>query len=145
MRALCSTVAFLVSTLALGARASAHVPLLAPRVSLSLAIDWNEMVLARALAQPRGATATAAATLVRRHRVPKLSVTSGATTPLPPALGVAAYDRVERLARTILSPRYDSPDAEHRRLFRSVYLTPYAPYLGCYGFNLSVETDALLR
>lgn len=143
MRALCSTMAFLVATLALGARAAAHVPVLAPRVSLSLAIDWNNVVLARALAQPK--TATAAATIVRRHRVPKLSVTSGASAPVPPALDVAAYDRVERLARAILSPRYDSPDVEHRRLLRSVYLTPYAPYLGCYGLNLSVETDALLR
>lgn len=143
MRALCSTVAFLMATLELCAPASAHVPLYAPRVSLSLALDWNNVVLARALAQPT-AEATAA-TIVRRHRIPKLSVTSGATTPLPQALDVAAYDRVERLARAILSPRYDSPDAEHRRLFRSVYLTPYAPYLGCYGFNLSVETDALLR
>lgn len=134
--------AFLLASLGLSTTALAHLPLNAPRVALSLALDWNQVVLQRALAQPRDATATTV--VKRRHTLPKLSVTGGPVAAAPSA-GVAAYGRFEQTARAILMPRFDNPAAVHTRMLRAVYLSPYAPYFGCYGAMLNIQSDALLR
>ncbi|MDB4966371.1 MAG: hypothetical protein JWN44_2060 [Myxococcales bacterium] len=143
MRALYSTSAFLLATLALAGPALAHVPVLAPRVSLSLALDWNNLVM-RALHAPPPPPASVT---TRRHVIPKLSVTDGAQTRSAPQLEVQAVSRVENWARSVVSPRYDSTnaDAARRTQFRTMYVTPFVPYMGCYGLNLTVETNALLR
>ncbi len=138
MRPLCATAAFLLVTVAYATTAQAHVPLWAPRVSLSLALDWNKVAL-EALSQPKPKPVAR----VARHQVPRLTVTGAA--PAPAQLGLAAYNRVEGTARQLLMPHYVEPDAERREMFRQVYVMPYTPYLGAYGLVLTVETNALLR
>ncbi len=138
MRALPSIAAFLLAILGFADRAAAHVPLWAPRVSLSLALDWNKVAVA-ALRAPKPKPAPR----VHRHTVPKLTVTAEA--PRAAQLSVAAYGRVEGFMRNVLIPHYANPDVEHRHMFRQLYLAPYTPYLGAYGVNFAVETDALLR
>ena len=138
MRALSATAAFLLATLLFTVRAEAHVPLWAPRVSLSLALDWNKLAV-EAIHSPRPKPPAR----VRRHTVPKLTVTAAA--PPPAHIAVAAYGRVEGVMRNVLIPHYVQPDVDHRQTFRELYLSPYTPYLGAYGFVLTVETDALLR
>lgn len=138
MRAPSAIAAFLLATLGLAEAAHAHVPLWAPRVSLSLALDWNKLAV-EAIHRPRPAAVARAA----RHAVPKLTVT--AVAPAAAHIDVAAYGRVELWTRNILIPHYVQPDVDHRQKFRQFYIAPYTPYLGCYGFNLTVETDALLR
>lgn len=138
MRALSAIVAFLLASLVFTGRADAHVPLWAPRVSLSLALDWNKLAV-EAIHAPRPKAAARA----HRHTVPKLTVTAAA--PAAAHLDVAAYGRVEGVMRDVLIPHYVQPDVDHRQLFRQFYLAPYTPYLGAYGFNLTIETDAILR
>ena len=142
MRAPYATLAFLLATLGIPATARAHVPLFAPRVSLSLALDWNNLAV-RALHAPPRPTAPST---VHRHVVPRLAVTDGAPPPAR-ALDFEAVNRVEGWARTVMAPRYysASPRQSSRMHFRAIYLNPYTPYLGCYGLTLTVETDALLR
>jgi hypothetical protein len=138
MRALNGTLGFLLATLCLSVSARAHVPLVAPRVSLSLAVDGRR--LARdALACPQPAPVPH----VARHQVPRLSMT--ATVPSLAPHDVAAYDRVEGWTREVVIPHYTPPDVNHRRLFRQVYAVPYRPYLGGLGALFTVETDAILR
>jgi hypothetical protein len=138
MRAPSVIAAFLLATLGFASPAAAHVPLWAPRVSLSLALDWNKLAV-EAIQRPRKDTTSR----VRRHTIPKLTVTAAA--PARAQLDVAAYGRVEGAMRDVLIPHYVQPDVDHRVMFRQFYLAPYTPYLGCYGFNLTIETDALLR
>ncbi|HEX6839711.1 MAG TPA: hypothetical protein VF334_24200 [Polyangia bacterium] len=138
MRALSAIVAFLLATLVLTGRAEAHVPLWAPRVSLSLALDWNKLAVT-AIHSPKPKVPPRA----HRHTVPKLTVTAAA--PAAAHLDIAAYGRVEGLMRDVLIPHYVKPDVDHRQMFRQFYLAPYTPYLGAYGFNLTIESDALLR
>jgi hypothetical protein len=128
----------LLATVGFSGRADAHVPLWAPRVSLSLALDWNKLAVT-AIRRPRPDMPKR----VRRHTIPKLTVTAAA--PARAQLDVAAYGRVEGWMRNVLIPHYAAPDVEHRRMFRQFYLAPYTPYLGAYGANLTVETDGLLR
>lgn len=138
MRALPAIAAFLLATLVLTGRAEAHVPLCAPRVSLALALDWNKLAV-DAIYAPKPKPAPRA----HRHTIPKLTVTAAA--PRAAQLDVAAYGRVEGAVRDVLIPHYVQPDVDHRQRFRQLYLAPYTPYLGAYGFVLTVETDALLR
>ncbi len=138
MRALPAIAAFLLATLVFTGRSEAHVPMWAPRVSLSLALDWNKLAV-DALRAPKPKPKPRA----HRHTIPKLTVTAAA--PRPAQLDVAAYGRVEGVMRDVLIPHYVQPDVDHRQMFRELYLAPYTPYLGAYGFNLTVETDALLR
>jgi hypothetical protein len=139
MRASSVIAAFLLTTLGLMRSAAAHPPLWAPRVSLSLALDWNKLA-DEAIHRPKANTPAR----VRRHTIPKLTVTAAAP-PRAAQLDVAAYGRVENAMRDVLIPHYVQPDVEHRQMFRQFYLAPYTPYLGCYGFNLTVETDAVMR
>ncbi|MCU1281489.1 MAG: hypothetical protein JWM53_5035 [bacterium] len=138
MRALIGTAAFLMTCLGLSRPASAHVPLWAPRVSLSLALDWNKLAVA-AISRPKARPAAR----VGRHVVPKLAVTAAA--PAPAQLDVAAYSRVETAMREVVTPHYVEPDVDHRQMFRVLYFSPYTPYLGAWGAILTVETNALLR
>ena len=138
MRAQLLIAAFLLATLGFSGHADAHVPLWAPRVSLSLALDWNKLAVA-AIRRPKSAPPPR----VRRHTVPTLTVTAAA--PARAQLDVLAYGRVEGFMRTVLIPHYMEPDLDRRQKFRVIYLAPYTPYLGAYGFNVTVETDALLR
>jgi hypothetical protein len=138
MRALSAIAAFLLASLVFTGRADAHVPLWAPRVSLSLALDWNKLAV-EAIHAPKPKPAPRA----HRHTVPKLTVTAAA--PAAAHLDVAAYGRVEGVMRDVLIPHYVQPDVDHRQMFRQFYLAPYTPYLGAYGFNLTIETDAVLR
>lgn len=138
MRALHTTLAFLLATLALTSRADAHVPLWAPRVSLSLALDWNKVAQAAVL-QPKPKPVPR----VARHQVPKLTVT--AVAPAAAQLDVAAYARAEEMARLLLVPHYVAPEVDRHQNFRQLYVTPFAPYLGAYGLALTVETNAILR
>ena len=138
MRAPSLTAAFLLATLGFTGPAAAHVPLWAPRVSLSLALDWNKLAV-EAIHRPKADTPPR----VRRHTIGKLTVTAAA--PAHAQLDVAAYGRVEGWMRNVLIPHYAEPDVDHRQKFRQFYLAPYTPYLGCYGFNLTVETDVILR
>jgi len=128
----------LLATVAFGGRAEAHVPLWAPRVSLSLALDWNRLAI-EAIHRPK----VCAPARARRHTIPKLTVTAAA--PPRAQLVVAAYGRVEGVMRNVLIPHYVEPDVDHRQKFRELYVAPFTPYLGAYGLNLTVETDALLR
>jgi hypothetical protein len=138
MRAAFIIAAFLLATLAATSAARAHVPLWAPRVSLSLALDWNK--LARdAVTRPKPKPVKK----VARHLIPRLTVTAAA--PAPNQLDVYAYGRAETFARSVLTPSYVEPNPDHRQMFRQVYLFPYTPYLGAYGLILTVETNALLR
>ena len=121
MRALSATVGFLLTSLGFCALARARAPLLGPRASLTLALDGNQVAI----------------------RVPRLTVTAAA--PAPAELELAAYNRVESWARDVLIPHYAQPDVDHKQLFRQLYLSPYAPYLGAYGLIVTFETDALLR
>ena len=139
MRAQSSTVVFLLASLGLSGPATAHVPLWAPRVSLSLALDWNKLAVA-AVARPK----RPAPPRVGRHVVPKLTVTSGAA-PVLVQRDVAAYSRCETWMRTVVTPHYAEPDVDHRQMFRVFYFSPYTPYLGAWGAILTVETNALLR
>ena len=141
MRASFFTMGFLLATVGFSGRAEAHVPLWAPRVSLSLALDWNKLAIAALRELPT--VKPGAPARVRRHNIPKLTVTAAA--PARAQLDVAAYGRVEGWMRNVLIPHYVEPDLDHRQKFRQLYLAPYTPYLGAYGFNLTVETDALLR
>ena len=143
MRALHSTFTFLAASLLFCGSAAARVPTLAPRVSLSLALDWNNLAIRALQAPPRPAVPVA----VRRHTIPKMSVTSGAARPAAAQLDAQAVGRVEGWARRVITPRLDrgATDAQRRIMLRAAYLTPYAPYVGCYGVNLNIETDALLR
>jgi len=138
MRASAAIAGFLLVTLGLGGSARAHVPLWAPRVSLSLALDWNKLAV-EAIQRPK----VKAPARAGRHVIPKLTVTAAA----PPVaqLDVAAYTRLEGWARNVVIPHYMKPDVDHRQMFREFYLAPYTPYLGAYGFVLTVETDAVLR
>ena len=138
MRAPAFIAGFLLATLGTGSQAHAHVPLWAPRVSLSLALDWNKLAV-EAIHRPKAKAPARAG----RHAIPKLTVTAAA----PPVahLDVAAYGRAEQWARNIIIPHYVQPDVDRRQLFRQFYVVPYTPYLGAYGFVLTVETDALLR
>jgi hypothetical protein len=138
MQARVSTLAFLLATLGFCGQASAHVPLWAPRVSLSLALDWNKLGV-EAISRPK----PKAAPRVGRHAVPKLTVTAAA--PAPAQLDVAAYGRVEVALREVVTPHYVQPDVDRRQMFRQFYFSPYTPYLGAWGFVLTVETNALLR
>jgi hypothetical protein len=138
MRATSAIAGLLLVTLGWARPAHAHVPLWAPRVSLSLALDWNTLAV-EAIRRPK-AKATAR---VGRHAIPKLTVT--AVAPAKAQLDVLAYGRVERWARNIMIPHYVEPDVDRRQKFRQFYIAPYTPYLGAYGFVLTVETDALLR
>jgi hypothetical protein len=141
MRALASSLSFLVVIAALAGRARAHVPLFAPRVSLSLAFDWNKMAR-QALLHPERAPATVVA---RRHQPPRLAMTSGPVTAAPPPLQ-RSVGRAELYMRVVLVPTYISPEEMRRtRMFTAAYVTPYTPYLGCYGAMLTVQSDALLR
>src|SRR4051794_1300169 len=126
MRALFTTAAFLLATLASTPRASAHVPLWAPRVSLSLALDWNKLTR-DAITRP----APKPVSRVARHTVPKLTVTAAA--PAPAQHDVAAYQRAEQTARLVLIPHYVQPDPDRRQMFRQFYIVPNAPYLGAIG------------
>jgi hypothetical protein len=131
--------AFVLATLGVSTVAQAHVPLWAPRVSLSLALDWNS-IARQAARQPKPKPL---ATKKPRHVIPKLTVTGAA-----PALvqrDVAVYGRVEGWVRNVAIPHYVEPDVDRRQMFRQLYLTPYTPYMGAYGLNLTVETDAVLR
>ena len=139
MRAAAAIAGFLLVTLGLGGSARAHVPLWAPRVSLSLALDWNKLAV-EAIRRPKDKAPARA----RRHVIPALTVTAAA----PPVaqLDVAAYGRIEGWARDIVIPHYVQPDVDHRQMFlRQFDLAPCTPYLGAYGFVLTVETDAVLR
>jgi hypothetical protein len=138
MRASFLTVGFLLAIVAFNGGAEAHVPLWAPRVSLSLALDWNRLAV-EAIHRPKPKAPTRA----HRHTIPKLTVTAAA--PARAQLDVAAYGRAEGWMRNILIPHYVEPDVDHRQKFRQLYLAPYTPYLGAYGANLTVETDELLR
>jgi hypothetical protein len=138
MRAFIGTVTFLMASLGFVGLASAHVPLWAPRVSLSLALDWNKLAVA-AISRPKPPPPVR----VGRHAIPKLTVTSAA---LPrPQLDLATYGRVEVALREVVTPHYMEPDLDHRQKFRVLYFSPYAPYLGAWGALLTIETDALLR
>ena len=138
MRASASIAGFLMVTLGFVSSAHAHVPLWAPRVSLSLALDWNKLAV-EAIARPKAKKPAR----VARHGVPKLTVTAAA--PQPAHVAVATYGRVETWTRNILIPHYMEPDLDRRQMFRVVYLAPYTPYIGAYGLTLTIETDALLR
>jgi hypothetical protein len=140
MRASFLTVAFVLATAGLSGRAEAHVPLWAPRVSLSLALDWNKLAVE---AIHREKTKPIAPPRVHRHTIPKLTVTAAA--PARAQLDVAAYGRLEGFMRNVLIPHYVEPNVDRRQKFRELYLAPYTPYLGAYGVNLTVETDELLR
>jgi hypothetical protein len=139
MRALHAISAFLLATLLYGGRADAHVPLWAPRVSLSLALDWNKLAVDAIRRKPTAKAPPRA----RRHQVPPLTV----TTVAPPRAerAVAAYDRAQGWMRQLLIPSYVNPDVDHRQSFRQVYVVPYTPYLGAYGVILTVEENVLLR
>jgi hypothetical protein len=139
MRASAAIAGFLLVTLGLGPSAHAHVPLWAPRVSLSLALDWNKLTV-EAIARPK----VKAPARARRHAIPKLTVTAAAPAPVA-QLDVAAYGRIETWTRNILIPHYVQPDVDHRQKFRQLYLAPYPPYIGAYGFVVTVETDAVLH
>ncbi len=139
MRALHATLAFLVATAGLMARADAHVPLWAPRVSLSLALDWNKLAR-EAISRPRAVPVSP----VSRRRVPHLPVTGAAAPTLPPR-DVQAYARTQEWMRVVLMPHYVQPEPERRQMFRALYVTPFTPYLGAYGLMLTVENNALLR
>jgi hypothetical protein len=143
MRALHSTLTFFATSLLLCGSAAARVPTFAPRVSLSLALDWNNLALRALQAPPRSAAPVAP----RRHTVPKMTVTDGAVVPPAAQLDTQAVGRVEGWARSVVAPRLDpgTIDPHRRIMMRAAYLTPYAPYVGCYGVHLTVETDALLR
>jgi hypothetical protein len=139
MRAPYIIAAFLLATLTFTPSARAHVPLWAPRVSLSLALDWNKVAREAVMRPAPKPTAR-----VKRHTVPKLTVTAAA----PPAyqIDVAAYGRAEGWAKHVLVPQfYVQPDPDRREMFRQVYMVPYAPYVGAYGLTVIVETNALLR
>ena len=129
MRALCGILAFVCAFAGLGAAARADAAGTRPRASTSVATQWNNFVLRRV-------------PLPRRH--PRLTVTAAAVA-APLRLGVAAYDRVARLAHTLLNPRYQPPALPGPRRLRAVDIGPYAPYFGCYGLRVTFETDALLR
>jgi hypothetical protein len=150
MRAVSSIVAFLsVSALAMPA-ARAHVPLFTPRVSLSLALDWNALARrAHAAPAPQATIAT-----TRRHtppRLPLISVTprpaSAVAAPIPSrtTLETVAVGRVEGWARMLVTPSVAStnPNEAHRLRFRSVYAVPSVPYLGAYIMTVNVESDVL--
>ena len=140
MRAVASTLAFLIAVTALAERAEAHVPLFAPRVSLSLALDWNKMAR-EALSRP----VSPATVVARKHDAPKLAVT-GAAVAATPDVARATVGKIEAYTRLVVTPSYTaSAEVQRGRLFRAAFVMPYAPYLGCYGALLTVQTDALLR
>ena len=97
MRAPSLIAAFLLATLGFTGPAAAHVPLWAPRVSLSLALDWNKLAV-EAIHRPKADTPPR----VRRHTIGKLTVTAAA--PARAQLDVAAYGRVEGWMRDVLIP-----------------------------------------
>jgi hypothetical protein len=149
MRAVSSIVAFLLVGVAAMPQGRAHVPLFTPRVSLSLALDWN--ALAR-----RAPTARSQATVAapHRHTPQRLSLTSvtqqpvsAADAPIPSrtAPETVAVGRVEGWARMLVTPSVapTTPDEAHRLRFRSVYAAPSVPYLGAYIITINVETDVL--
>ena len=139
MRPFTGTLVFLLASVGFSGPASAHVPLSTPRVSLSLALDWNKLAV-EAIAKPK----PQAPARVGRHAIPKLTVTTAAPAP-PMQLDFAAYGRVEVVLRDVVTPHYVQPDVDHRQMFRQFYFSPYTPYLGAWGFVLTVETNALLR
>jgi hypothetical protein len=140
MRALGSTLSFLVVLAALAGRAQAHVPLFAPRVSLSLAFDWNKLAR-QALLHPEPAPAT----VVARPREPARLAMTGPVTAAPAPVQ-RSVDRAQLYMRVVFVPTYISPEQMRRtRMFTAAYMTPYTPYLGCYGVMLTVQSDALLR
>jgi hypothetical protein len=138
MRPFTGTLVFLLASLGFSGPARAHVPLWAPLVSLSLALDWNQLAV-EAISRPK----PKAPARVGRHAIPKLTVTAAA--PAPAQLDVAAYGRVEFALREVVTPHYVQPDVDRRQMFRQFYFSPYTPYLGAWGFVLTVETNALLR
>jgi hypothetical protein len=72
---------------------------------------------------------------VQDNELPRWGVTNGPSQPPPPTqLDATAFDRVEHAAEMVTTPQ-----------LRNVQLRPYAPYLGCYGISIVVETDRLLR
>lgn len=142
MRALGSTLSFLIVAMAIGRPAQAHVPLFTPRVSLSLAVDWNKLAL-QALHHPAPAPATVVA---HWHQPPRLEVANGPAVAAAQPMDVAAVSKVELYTRAVIAPSYQAPPAlQQRRLLRSAYLFPFTPYIGCYGMMLTVQSDALLR
>jgi hypothetical protein len=142
MRALCWIATFLLALLGVTLPAAAHVTLSGPLVSLSVALDWNNLAR-RAVMNPRIPVTAPAA---RRHPLPRLDVTSAPGVEPPPQVGTAVYGRVETWVRKVVIPQYVTPpDHERRFKLRTVYVLPFAPYVGCYGLNATFETDALLR
>src|SRR2546430_14247411 len=97
MRALSGTVVFLLASLGFSGLASAHVPLWAPRVSLSLALDWNKLAVA-AISRPK----RPAPPRVGRHVVPKLLATAAA--PVLVARDGAANGRAAPSLRVGVTP-----------------------------------------
>lgn len=138
MRALPAIAAFLLASLGFTGRAAANVPLWAPRVPLSLALDWNKVAVTALTTPPPKPPER-----VRRHTVPKLTVTMAA--PAPAHLDVVAYHRIETLVRDVAAPHYTPRDADYRRRFRRFTLVPFTPYVGAYGLGVRVDSDALLR
>ena len=118
--------AFLLTTVGATGVAQAGVPLLAPRVSLAMALRWNQVAVTSAI------VARAAS---RKSRL----VTSGSLAPVEH--GTVAYSRVESMFHDAI-PHYVPRDAQNH-LLRSVTVTPFAPYLGAYGLNFTVETTLL--
>lgn len=139
MRALIGTVAFLLASLGFSGPASANVPLWAPRVSLSLALDWNRLAV-EAISRPKTKKTTLR---IGRHAIPKLPVTFAA--PVLAERDVAAYGRAETWMRVVVTPHYAEPNVDHRQMFRVFYFSPFTPYLGAWGAILTIETNALLR
>jgi hypothetical protein len=112
--------AFILIALGAGGVARANPASAVPRVSLALAIDWS---------MPSTSS--------------KLAVTSAA--PTAAQHDVAAYGRFADLARQVVVPHYVEPDVTRQQMFHQVYVTPFTPYVGAYGLNLTVESDALLH
>jgi hypothetical protein len=111
-----------------------------PRASTSAAVQGSHL----ALAQPLARSLRAPAPVLRGRRPTALTVTSAAVA-VPAELEVTAYDRVTRVARSLLNPGFVAPPARGPHLLRSVSLAPFAPYFGCYGASVTFETDALLH
>jgi hypothetical protein len=137
-------VAFAIAGAGFARDGRAHLPLFAPRVSLSLALDWNNLAR-RAIRQPRREVPPAPPAR-HRHAIPPLGVTDGAPAPEPVQHDVAAAARAEVWVRRVTVPQYVTPfNSDARFKLRSMYLVPFIPYLGCYGLSTVFETDAVLR
>jgi hypothetical protein len=114
--------AIVVGTLLCGGAARAQPLLLAPRSALTLAIDWNSLATAKSHSNP-------------------------AVTGVAPAMAerdAAAVGHAEEIVRNVVIPHYVMPDGG-RQPIHQVYVTPFTPYLGAYGLNITFETKALLH